>query len=409
MVALKIIKPGMDTRQIVARFEAERLMDHPNVAKVLDGGATEAGRPYFVMELVTGTPITDYCDQNGLNIPQRFQLFGQVCHAVQHAHQKGLIHRDIKPSNLLVMMQDDTPSAKVIDFGAAKAIQTKLTEKTLFTKFHPLIGTPEYMSPEQIAGGVDFDTLSDVYSLGVLLYVLLAGSSPFDPHALQLKSIAEMQRTIREVEPPPPSRRLSSLSAELRMTLAGKRRCDADRLNHLLRGELDWIVMRCLEKDRARRYQTANALAQVVQRYLNDEAVEARRPTRSYRLSRFSRSNKTGIGVASSIAALLVGAVVILLVSNARIRREARARQIALDAKDLALKDKDAALATAREAVDRMLTRVASERFSDMPLSRPLRIAILEDALAFYQRLASPMGVDDSFMRLSSSQPSRVA
>jgi tetratricopeptide (TPR) repeat protein len=301
LVALKIIKLGMDTRQVVARFEAERqalaMMDHPHVAKVLDGGATDTGRPYFVMELVKGVPITQCCDRNNLNIPQRLELLGQVCQAVQHAHQKGLIHRDIKPSNVLVMTQDDRPVAKVIDFGVAKAMQARLTEKTLFTDFRQLVGTPAYMSPEQAAGGLDVDTRSDVYSLGVLLYELLAGSPPFDPKELRSKAFAEMQRMICEVEPPPPSSRLSTLADTL-PSLAAQRAIEPGKLTAAVRGELDWIVMRCLEKDRKRRYESPSALARDIERYLRDEPVHACPPSAVYRLRKLIRRHRFAIATA---------------------------------------------------------------------------------------------------------------
>ena len=309
LVALKIIKLGMDTRQVVARFEAERqalaMMDHPNVAKVLDGGATDTGRPYFVMELVKGSPITEYCDKNNLSIPQRLEIFGQVCQAVQHAHQKGLIHRDIKPTNVLVVFQDERPVAKVIDFGVAKAMQARLTEKTLFTDFRQLVGTPAYMSPEQAAGGMDIDTRSDVYSLGVLLYEILTGSPPFDPKELRSKGFAEMQRVICEVEPPVPSSRLGRLADTL-SSVAMHRGIEPRRLTSAVRGELDWIVMRCLEKDRKRRYETPSALARDVDRYLHDEPVDACPPSTVYRIRKFVQRKRIAIATAGMILVLVV-------------------------------------------------------------------------------------------------------
>jgi serine/threonine protein kinase len=332
-VALKIIKLGMDTRQVVARFEAERqalaMMDHPNIAKVFDGGATETGRPFFVMELVRGTPITTYCDQQKLSISQRLELFAQVCQAVQHAHQKGLIHRDIKPSNVLVSSQDDRPAIKVIDFGIAKATQARLTEKTLFTDFHQLVGTPEYMSPEQAEGGLDIDTRSDVYSLGVLLYELLAGVPPFDPKELRSKAYGEIQRIIREVEPPAPSTRLSSHSDTL-PSVAAQRGVEPRKLQTLVRGELDWIVMRCLEKDRKRRYQSAGALAEDLQHYLTDQPVEARRPTRAYRLKKFIRRNKLAVFAGTAIVAALAIGLAASLYFAATASREAKRATAAL-------------------------------------------------------------------------------
>src|SRR5687767_4766022 len=278
-VALKVIKLGMDTRQVVVRFEAERqalaIMDHPNIARVFDAGATDAGRPYFVMELVRGDPITKYCDANRLTPRQRLELFVPVCQAVQHAHQKGVIHRDIKPSNVLVTLHDGKPVPKVIDFGIAKATQSKLTEKTLFTEFRQMIGTPEYMSPEQAEmSGLDIDTRSDIYSLGVLLYELLTGTTPFEGQDLRSKAYAEMQRIIREYEPPRPSTRLATLGDRL-TTAAGNPAPDSRRLNALVKGELDWFVMRSLEKARTRRYETANGLALDVRRHLDHETVTA--------------------------------------------------------------------------------------------------------------------------------------
>ena len=265
-VALKIIKLGMDTKEVVARFEAERqalaMMDHPNIASVFDGGATDTGRPYFVMELVKGVPITEYCDANKLSTRERLELFMQVCQAVQHAHQKGVIHRDLKPSNILVTVQDDRPVPKVIDFGVAKATQARLTEKTLFTRFHQWIGTPAYMSPEQAGlGSLDVDTRSDVYSLGVLLYELLTGRTPFDTQKLLAAGYDAVMRTIREEEPPKPSTRLSTLAEEELSAVAAQRGAEPAKLGRLVRGDLDWIVMKALEKDRTRRYETASAWA----------------------------------------------------------------------------------------------------------------------------------------------------
>jgi len=279
MVALKVIKLGMDTKQVIARFEAERqalaLMDHPNIAKVLEAGATDTGRPYFVMELVRGIKITDYCDKNNLPTRERLGLFVQICQAVQHAHQKGVIHRDLKPSNILVTLRDGIPVPKVIDFGIAKATtDQRLTDKTLFTAFEQFIGTPAYMSPEQAEmTSLDIDTRTDIYSLGVLLYELLTGRPPFDPSELLQSGLDEMRRTIREKEPDRPSTRLSTMAEGELTTVAKHRHTEAPRLIHLVRGDLDWIVMKALEKDRARRYETANGLAMDVQRYMSDEPV----------------------------------------------------------------------------------------------------------------------------------------
>jgi len=327
-VALKIIKAGMDTRQVIARFEAERqalaLMDHPNIARVFDAGATETGRPYFVMELVRGEPVTRYCDDHELSVRQRLELYREVCNAVQHAHQKGIIHRDLKPSNVLVTVADGKPVPKVIDFGIAKATGSRLTDKTYFTEMHQLIGTPEYMSPEQAeVSGVDIDTRSDVYSLGVMLYELLAGSTPIERERLRTTPLAEIQRLIREEEPPRPSLRVaSSASSSVRwkstpqaeggsnavsvLDVAKLRKSEPVQLSRILRGDLDWIVMKCLEKDRARRYETAIALSDDVSRYLANLPVLATPPSRTYKLRKFAARNKALIGAASAVALTLV-------------------------------------------------------------------------------------------------------
>ncbi|HWP39954.1 MAG TPA: serine/threonine-protein kinase, partial [Tepidisphaeraceae bacterium] len=310
IVALKIIKLGMDTRQVIARFESEQqalaVMNHVNVAKVLDAGATESGRPYFVMEYVAGEPITTYADRHRLTVPQRLELFAQACHAVQHAHQKGIIHRDIKPSNILVTMQDDKPLVKVIDFGVAKAMAQRLTERTLFTESGQLVGTPEYMSPEQAESqlAIDIDTRTDVYSLGVVLYELLSGALPFDTRSLRIAGYNEIQRIIREVDPPPPSTRLSTMKDAL-PSVAASRQIEPRKLGTLLRGELDWIVMKCLEKDRTRRYDSAAALAGDVARYLADEPVAASPPSQIYRMRKFVRRHKWGLGVSGAVVLLL--------------------------------------------------------------------------------------------------------
>src|SRR5262245_13118153 len=304
-VALKVIKPGMDSRQVLARFEAERqalaLMDHPHIARVFDGGTTESGRPYFVMELVKGVPITQICDDHRRPTRDRLELFVSVCQAVQHAHQKGVIHRDLKPSNVLVASYDGAPVVKVIDFGVAKAVGRPLTEKTVYTQLTQLVGTPLYMSPEQAGqGGLDIDTRTDVYALGVLLYELLTGTTPFDKERLGKADYDEIRRIIREEEPARPSSRISTLGPAAN-TVCVNRQCDPKRLRRLVRGELDWIVMKALEKDRSRRYETANGFAMDVQRYLADEAVLACPPSAGYRLWKFARRNKGRLAVAAGV------------------------------------------------------------------------------------------------------------
>ena len=332
-VALKVIKLGMDTREVIARFEAERqalaLMNHPNIARVFDAGATTAGRPFFVMEFVAGQPITKFCDAHQQTPEARLALFITVCHAVQHAHQKGVIHRDLKPSNILVTQQDGVAVPKVIDFGIAKATEGRLTNQTFFTAFEHFIGTPAYMSPEQAGlGRLDIDTRSDIYSLGVLLYELLTGRTPFDAKELHRAGVDEIRRRIREVEPPRPSTLLDTLDHDTLSTAARSRQLDPPRLAKLLRGDLDWIVMRCLEKDRTRRYETANGLAMDLQRHLGHEPVVARPPSRLYLLRKFVRRHKFGFAAATAIGlALVLG----LVASTWEAVRATRAEQLAAD------------------------------------------------------------------------------
>ena len=314
-VALKIIKLGMDTQQVIARFEAERqalaMMDHPNVAKVFDAGKTTGGRPFFVMELVRGKSITQFCDQHMLNTRERLQLFADVCKGIQHAHQKGVIHRDIKPSNIMVTWHDDQAVPKVIDFGVAKATEHRLTEKTVFTRYAEMIGTPTYMSPEQARLGTDVDTRSDIYSLGVLLYELLSGAPPFDHKALLAADYDEMRRRICEDEPPTPSARLNSLSRAEQNGVANRRRTELSRLHRLFRGELDWIVMRAMEKDRRRRYATANLLGDDVRRYLLGDPISAAAPSKLYRMRKYVQRNQGFVSALFVIFCVFVlGAIV---------------------------------------------------------------------------------------------------
>jgi serine/threonine protein kinase/Flp pilus assembly protein TadD len=383
-VALKLIKPGMDSRQVLARFEAERqvlaLMDHPNIAKVHDSGVTTDGRPYFVMELVKGVPITRYCDERRLTPRQRLELFVPVCQAVQHAHQKGIIHRDLKPSNVLVALYDDKPVPKVIDFGVAKATGPQLTEQSLHTGFGAVVGTVEYMSPEQAGfNQLDIDTRSDIYSLGVLLYELLTGSPPFTRKELEKAGMLEMLRVIREQEPSKPSTKLST--AEGLPTLAAKRGTEPAKLTRLVRGELDWIVMKALEKHRNRRYETANGFAMDVQRYLADEPVQACPPSMGYRLGKFLRRNKRALAV----AAMILFFIVLLGAGGRWVLRDRAARQNKAN-NDLELALERAELfsgqgkrAEALAAIEQA-ERLASEATTDP--SRDTRLAMLKKRLA---------------------------
>jgi eukaryotic-like serine/threonine-protein kinase len=428
-VALKVIKAGMDTREVVARFEAERqalaLMDHPSIARVFDGGIIGAsdsqpstlnsqlplGRPYFVMELVRGIPITEFCDQRKLSTVERLKLFMQVCHAVQHAHQKGIIHRDLKPTNILVTLVDGEPVPKVIDFGVAKALGQKLTDKTLFTGFLKMVGTPAYMSPEQAdLSGVDIDTRADIYALGVLLYELLTGVTPFDGETLHQAALDEIRRMIRETEPPKPSTRLQTLVAADVRRLTSKSedrrpKSEADRaslrlllqerkeLINLVRGDLDWIVMKCLEKDRGRRYETANALARDIEHHLKQEPVAAVAPSALYRAGKFVLRHRFGVATAAALTLALALGLAAALVGfgqamHARdhaeriAKEEARQRQMA-----------EANYQTAREAVDQMLTRLAAD-LTDQPRMSRVRRRLLEDALRFYQGFLQQKGND---------------
>ncbi|HEV2949786.1 MAG TPA: tetratricopeptide repeat protein [Gemmataceae bacterium] len=405
-VALKVLKPGMDTRQVVARFEAERqalaLMDHPNIARVIDGGETGSARPYFVMELVKGIPITEYCDQNQLTPRERLELFIHVCQAVQHAHQKGIIHRDLKPTNMMVTLHDDKPVVKVIDFGIAKAMGQQLTDKTLFTNFAQLIGTPLYMSPEQAAlSGLDIDTRSDIYCLGVLLYELLAGTTPFDKDRFKEAAYDEIRRIIREEEPPKPSMRISTLG-QAATTLSTQRKSDPKRLSQLFRGELDWIVMKCLEKDRNRRYETANSLASDIQRYLHDEPVQACPPSRWYRWRKFARRYRAALATAAVVLLVMVAGVVSSTWQATRASQE-RAKALKEAAKAKAVNDflKDmlaqaapennavGAKVTIQEVLDKAAKRIEQNpRFAEEPeVEAAIRLTIgnTYEALGLWQ------------------------
>jgi serine/threonine protein kinase/tetratricopeptide (TPR) repeat protein len=400
-VAVKIIKLGMDTKSVVARFEAERqalaLMDHPNIAKVLDAGSTETGRPYFVMELVRGMKITEYCDETKLSTGARLDLFIQVCQAIQHAHQKGIIHRDIKPSNVLVTVNDGVPVPKVIDFGIAKATSgQQLTDKTIYTAFEQFIGTPAYMSPEQaVLTSLDIDTRSDIYALGVLLYELLTGQTPFDANQLLAIGLDEMRRTIREQEPPPPSSRLSTLPGQELSTTAQRRGLDPPKLVSELRGDLDWIVMRCLEKDRTRRYETANGLAMDIQRHLGNEPIVARPPSAAYKLQKAWQRNKlvftAGAVVAVTLVAGIIGTTLGLIEADRQRdlvdgqRKELAARNLALQA---ANEHERLLNERARQAIETISSETAIDQLARQKELRPEQKEFL-DKMALGQQLAA--------------------
>jgi tetratricopeptide (TPR) repeat protein len=394
-VALKVIKLGMDTKQVVARFEAERqalaMMDHPNIAKVLDAGSTETGRPYFIMELVRGIRITDYCDQNKLSTKERLELFIRICQAIQHAHQKGIIHRDIKPSNILVTLHDGVPVPKVIDFGIAKATEGKLTDATVYTQLHQFIGTPAYMSPEQAEmSGLDIDTRSDIYSLGVLLYELLTGRTPFDAKELMSQGIDAMRKTIREKDPVRPSTKLATLKGEELTTTAMRRSVDRAKLLHQLRGDLDWVVMKCLEKDRTRRYETANGLAMDLNRHLNNETVLARPPSKLYEFQKTVRRHKVGFAATAGVMAVLA---IGIAVTTWQAVRATRAQKDALAARQQAEMSAQQALnAQADEAKQRQQADAARTQAESLV---SFMIQDLQPALKDYGRLSLLQQVDE--------------
>jgi serine/threonine protein kinase len=405
-VALKLIRPGMASAPIVARFEAERqalaLMDHPNIAKVLDAGTTDAGQPYFVMELVKGVAITDYCDQEHLGTRERLELFIPVCHAVQHAHQKGILHRDLKQSNVLVCQYDGALVPKVIDFGLAKALNQRLTDDTVFTQVGQIVGTLEYMSPEQVDGNnLDVDTRADVYSLGVILYELLTGSKPFPGDQLRSANFTELLRILHEVDPPRPSSRLSS--ADNLAEIAARRRIEPTRLTKQIHGELDWIVMKCLEKDRARRYETVNGLAMDLKRFLANEPVSAGPPSATYRVRKFLRRNWAPVAAAGVVLlALTIGAIgtTIGLVEARKQRaaaeqardREAEQRKQAEDASARALQN----AAAARNVVDQFLVKLGDDRFAQVPEFEPVRQEMMDLAVKRYRDLLRQQPDDDA-------------
>jgi serine/threonine protein kinase/tetratricopeptide (TPR) repeat protein len=408
-VALKLIKPGMDSRQVLSRFEAERqalaLMDHPNIARVLDGGVTDQGRPFFVMEYVKGVPITDYCDQAKLTLQERLKLFVQICQAVQHAHQKGIIHRDLKPSNVLVCLYDGKPVPKVIDFGLAKAIHQSLTEHTLYTAHGLMLGTPRYMSPEQAEfNNLDIDTRSDVYSLGVILYELLTGTTPLEKQRFKDATLQEILRLIKEEEATRPSTKLSG-SGSL-PTIAAQRSLEPAQLSRAVRGDLDWIVMKSLEKERSRRYETANGLARDIERYLHDDPVEARPPSAGYRFSKFARRNKAVLLTVGLVAAALVVGTMVSTwqairatraenLADARLATETEARAAEAEQRKAAETERaeaekqraqaDANFRKAKLAVDKYFTLVSESKLFDVPGLESLRKDLLEAAVEFYE------------------------
>ncbi len=409
-VAVKILKPGMDSSEVIARFEAERqalaMMDHPNISRVIDGGTTETGRPYFVMELVRGIPVTEYCDEARLTTEERLELFIDICKAVQHAHQKGIIHRDLKPSNVLVTMHDDKAVPKVIDFGIAKALNQQLTDRTLFTGYQQLLGTPLYMSPEQAQmSGIDIDTRSDVYSLGVMLYELLTGTPPFDKESLSKASFDDLRRIIREQEPPRPSARVTTLNAQARTTMADRRRVDRRCVSDELRGELDWIVMKALEKDRNRRYESVSAMAADLRRYLCDEPVQACPPALWYRVQKFSRKNRIWLTTSAVCAVMLVAASGVSVVYAVQAQMAKQHAQEQREDAIAARKESEKRLQQSRVDFDRALSSLdaivseaSSVKFAQLPGVEAVRADILLKAMTFYDEIIADHD-DDPYAR----------
>lgn len=395
-VALKIIKLGMDTREVVARFEVERqalaLMDHPHIAKVLDAGTTSSGRPYFVMELVRGVPITNYCDQAKLGLSERLELFHRVCHAIQHAHHKGIIHRDVKPSNILVSEQDNSALPKVIDFGIAKATSGELTDQTLYTMFSQVVGTPAYMAPEQAeSNGLDIDTRADIYSLGVLLYELLTGTKPLEFKRADLAGYEEMLRMIREEDPAKPSTRISSLGQDAD-AIAGKRRVNTQSLHRHLQGDLDWIVMKALEKDRSRRYETANGFAEDIAHYLNDEPVDAAPPSARYRLNKLLQRRKKTVIFAATIASLLIAGSVGTGIGWWKTTKANKSLDRALAEKEFALGQEEMQRRLAQQ--NELRAQEEAERATQAEAATKARAEELEQVAAFQAEQLSKLDVD---------------
>jgi serine/threonine protein kinase/tetratricopeptide (TPR) repeat protein len=411
-LALKILKPGMDTRQVIARFEAERqalaMMDHINIARVLDGGATETGRPYFVMELVHGVPITKYCDENRLTPRERVELFVPVCQAIHHAHQKGIIHRDVKPSNVMITLYDAKPVPKVIDFGVAKATEQRLTERTVITQYGTTVGTLAYMSPEQAeTSALGVDTRSDIYSLGVLLYELLTGSTPLTRNRVRDSAYPEILRLIKEEEPPKPSTRLSD-SGEALASISAQRQTEPSKLTRLVRGELDWIVMKALEKDRQRRYETANAFALDLQRYLADEPVQACPPSAIYRMQKIVRRHRMAISLAGAFVVLVTVAGA---TSAWQAVRATLAERQALAQRDRAQREKERAETSyklARGALDEVVKLEDDARFQRGSLE-DVRRTLLQAEAAFYQQFVQQKGDDPQFQSERASAFLRLA